>query len=251
MNKFTVAILVNNQFGVLNRVTSMFRRRAFNITSLTVSETESEEFSRITVQSEGDGIKKEQLINQLYKLPDIVSVKELSNEETVNRELLLIKIKNSSETREDVRSASDAYEGKVVDYTKESIMIQMIGDSRKIDNFVHLMKEFGILEICPLLNVDVNGHLTARSKVRTKKKVIQEIVKRMEACADKGLDYDGKCYISMSACLEDAQAVAALIEERFTKLDGKVQIYNIGTTIGSHTGPGTVALFFWGEKRNN
>ena len=109
----------------------------------------------------------------------------------------------------------------------------------------------GILEICPLLNVDVNGHLTARSKVRTKKKVIQEIVKRMEACADNGLDYDGKCYISMSACLEDAQAVAALIEERFTKLDGKVQIYNIGTTIGSHTGPGTVALFFWGEKRNN
>ena len=109
----------------------------------------------------------------------------------------------------------------------------------------------GILEICPLLNVDVNGHLTPRSKVRTKKKVIQEIVKRMEACADKGLDYDGKCYISMSACLEDAQAVAALIEERFQKLDGKVQIYNIGTTIGSHTGPGTVALFFWGEERNN
>ena len=109
----------------------------------------------------------------------------------------------------------------------------------------------GILEICPLLNVDVNGHLTPRSKVRTKKKVIQEIVKRMEACADKGLDYDGKCYISMSACLEDAQAVAALIEERFPKLDGKVQIYNIGTTIGSHTGPGPVALFFWGEERNN
>ena len=109
----------------------------------------------------------------------------------------------------------------------------------------------GLLEICPLLNVDVNGHLTARSKVRTKKKVIQEIVKRMEACADKGLDYDGKCYISMSACLEDAQAVAGLIEERFQKLNGKVQIYNIGTTIGSHTGPGTVALFFWGEARKD
>lgn len=109
----------------------------------------------------------------------------------------------------------------------------------------------GLLEICPLLNVDVNGHLTPRSKVRTKKKVIQEIVKRMEACADKGLDYEGKCYISMSACLEDAQAVAGLIEERFQKLNGKVQIYNIGTTIGSHTGPGTVALFFWGEARKD
>ena len=148
MKKFTVAILVNNQFGVLNRVTSMFRRRQFNISGLTVSETESASFSRITVQSEGEEVTRQQLINQLYKLPDVRSVVELNPSNTVNRELLLIKIRNSSETREDVRSASDAYEGKVVDYTKESIMIQMIRDSRKIDNFVHLMKEFGILEIC-------------------------------------------------------------------------------------------------------
>ena len=148
MKKFTVAILVNNQFGVLNRVTSMFRRRQFNITSLTVSETESEEFSRITVQSEGDGVKKEQLINQLYKLPDIVSVKELSNEETVIRELLLIKVKNCSDTRDDIKGAIDAFEGKILDYNRESQIIQLIGDSRKIDNFITLMKEFGILEIC-------------------------------------------------------------------------------------------------------
>lgn len=107
----------------------------------------------------------------------------------------------------------------------------------------------GLLEICPLLNVDNQGRLIPRSKIRTKKKVIPEIVKRMEQYADKGLDYDGKCYISNSACLEDAQAVAALIEERFPKLDGKVEIYNVGTTIGSHTGPGTVALFFWGAER--
>ena len=148
MQKFTIAILVNNQFGVLNRVTSMFRRRQFNITSLTVSETESEEFSRITVQSEGDEIKKEQLFNQLYKLPDVVSVAELDNVETVNRELLLIKVVNSSETRDDVRGAIDAFEGKILDYTKDSLIIQMIGDSRKIDNFINLMKDFGILEIC-------------------------------------------------------------------------------------------------------
>ncbi len=148
MKKFTVAILVNNQFGVLNRVTSMFRRRAFNIISLTVSETESEKFSRITVQSEGDGVKKEQLINQLYKLPDIVSVAELDNLETVSRELLLIKVVNSAETRDDVRGAIDAFEGKILDYTKDSQIIQMIGDSRKIDNFVNLMKDYGVLEIC-------------------------------------------------------------------------------------------------------
>lgn len=148
MKQFTVAILVNNQFGVLNRVTSMFRRRQFNITSLTVSETESEAFSRITIQSEGDEIKKQQLINQLYKLPDIVSVAELSNEETVNRELLLIKVKNEQANRGDIRAASDAYEGKIVDYTKDSIIIQMVGDSRKIDNFIDLMRDFEILEIC-------------------------------------------------------------------------------------------------------
>ena len=148
MKKFTVAILVHNQFGVLNRVTSMFRRRQFNITSLTVSETESEEFSRITVQSEGDEIKKEQLINQLYKLPDVVSIAELDNLDTVNRELLLIKVKNDPNVRGEISAASDAYEGKIVDFTKDSIIIQMIGDSRKIDNFVTLMKDFGILEIC-------------------------------------------------------------------------------------------------------
>ena len=148
MKKFTVAILVNNQFGVLNRVTSMFRRRQSNITSLTVSETESEEFSRITVQSEGDEIKKEQLINQLYKLPDVVSIAELEPMENVTRELLLIKVKNDPDARGDIRSASDAYEGKVVDYTKESIIIQMVGDSRKIDNFIDLMRDFEIMEIC-------------------------------------------------------------------------------------------------------
>ena len=148
MKRFTVAILVNNQFGVLNRVTSMFRRRQFNISSLTVSETESAEYSRITVQSEGDGVAKQQLINQLYKLPDIRSVVELDKQETVSRELLLIKMKNDPQTRGDIRSASDAYEGKIVDYSKESIMIQMVGDSRKIDNFVNLMRDFEILEIC-------------------------------------------------------------------------------------------------------
>ena len=141
MNHFTVAILVNNQFGVLNRVTSMFRRRQFNISGLTVSETESASFSRITVQSEGEETTKQQLINQLYKLPDVRSVVELNPENTVSRELLLIKVENDPAVRGDIRSDCDAYEGKVVDYTKESIMIQMIGDSRKIDNFVHLMKE--------------------------------------------------------------------------------------------------------------
>ncbi len=108
-----------------------------------------------------------------------------------------------------------------------------------------------LLNICPLLNMDNEGRLIPRQKVRTKKKVIQEIVDRMEECAQDGLDYSGKCYISQSYCIEDAKAVANLVEERFPKLDGKVVINSVGTTIGSHTGPGTVALFFWGKLREN
>ena len=163
--KFTVAILVNNQFGVLNRVTSMFRRRQFNISSLTVSETESEDFSRITVQSEGDGVKKEQLINQLYKLPDVISVAELTGSEIISRELLLIKMGNNPDTRGEVRSAIDAFEGKIVDYTKDSLTIQMVGDSIKIDNFINLMKDFEIMEICRTGIVSLQRGATTIRKV--------------------------------------------------------------------------------------
>ena len=148
MKRFTVAILVNNQFGVLNRVTSMFRRRAFNITSLTVSETESEEFSRITVQSMGDEIKKEQLINQLYKLPDVVSIKELHEHGSVRRELLLIKIKNDPATRIDARAAAEAFDATILDYAKDSIIYQLSDESRRIDDFIELMRDFEIIEIC-------------------------------------------------------------------------------------------------------
>ncbi|MBQ6878368.1 MAG: DegV family protein [Oscillospiraceae bacterium] len=108
-----------------------------------------------------------------------------------------------------------------------------------------------ILGICPLLNVDKEGHLIARAKIRSKKKVIQEIVKRMEENAEGGLSYSGKCYICQSACIDDAKEVAKLVEERFPNLNGNVMINYIGTTIGSHTGPGTVALFFWGKKRED
>lgn len=108
-----------------------------------------------------------------------------------------------------------------------------------------------VLNICPLLNVDYQGRLIPREKIRTKKKVIARIVEKMEEFALDGYDYAEKCYISNSACEEDAKEVARLIEEKFPKLNGKVLVNDIGTTIGSHTGPGTVALFFWGKKRDN
>jgi len=106
-----------------------------------------------------------------------------------------------------------------------------------------------ILGINPLMNMDDGGHLTPRFKINGKKRVMREIVKQMEMHADKGLDYDQKCFISNSACLDDAKAVAALVEQTFPKLNGKVLINSVGTVVGSHTGPGTVALFFWGDSR--
>ena len=148
MNRYTLAVLVRNQFGVLNRLTSMFRRRQFNISSITASETESPDFSRITFSFDGEEEKKQQLINQLYKLPDVCSIQEFENQDVVSRELMLIKMKNAAETRDAVRGAIDAFEGKILDYTRDSLTIQMVGDSRKIDNFVNLMKEYEILEIC-------------------------------------------------------------------------------------------------------
>ena len=106
-----------------------------------------------------------------------------------------------------------------------------------------------VMGICPLLNMDNEGKLIPREKIRTKKKVIRRIVDKMEENARDGRDYSGKCFLSQSECMEDAREVAALVEERFPKLDGKVQIFPIGATIGSHTGPGTIALFFWGGER--
>lgn len=107
----------------------------------------------------------------------------------------------------------------------------------------------GVLGICPLLNVNDEGKLIAREKIRGKKHVIPRIAEMMKQHAQDGLDYSSRCFICNSACLEDAQMVAELVEEAFPKLTGKVEIFDIGTTIGSHTGPGTVALFFWGDER--
>ena len=148
MKRFTVAILVNNQLGVVNRVTSMFRRRQFNIHSLTVSETETMDFSRITIQSEGDDVVKEQLINQLYKLPDVCSIKELTSENSVNCELLMIKMQNDPGVRADIYAAAEAFKAETIDYSRDSFVLRLVGSSAKMDDFITLMRDYTILEIC-------------------------------------------------------------------------------------------------------
>ena len=110
----------------------------------------------------------------------------------------------------------------------------------------------GMLNICPLMNVDYMGRLIPREKIRTKKRVIKAAYEKMVEHAVDGADYSGKCFISHSGfCHEDAVELANLIKEGFPNLNGEPMICDIGTVIGSHTGPGTVALFFWGDKRED
>lgn len=147
INQFVIAVYVDNKFGVLTRVTSMFTRRGFNIDALTVGETESPEYSRITISLSGDGYAREQLINQLRKLINVKKV-ELLEDDCIKRELMLIKIYNRPENRADIHFAVDAYRAKVIDYTTERMSIEVTGDPHKIDAFIQLMIPFGIIEMC-------------------------------------------------------------------------------------------------------
>ena len=147
VNQFVIAVYVENKFGVLTRVTSMFTRRGFNIDALTVGETESPEYSRITISLSGDGYAREQLINQLRKLINVKKV-EVLDSECIKRELMLIKIKNIPENRSDIHFACEAYRAKVVDYTNDGMCIEITGDPSKIDAFIDLMKPYGIIEMC-------------------------------------------------------------------------------------------------------
>ena len=106
-----------------------------------------------------------------------------------------------------------------------------------------------VLGICPLLDMDAEGHLTPRQKIRGKKRVREAIIEKMKEHAQGGLDYSGKCFISQSAFMDDARYIADKIEADFKNLNGKVVINSVGTVIGSHTGPGTIALFFFGDVR--
>ncbi|MBO5065146.1 MAG: acetolactate synthase small subunit [Clostridia bacterium] len=126
----------------------MFRRRQFNISSITASETESAEYSRITFSFDGEEEGKQLLMNQLYKLPDVCSIKELTNENSLSCELMLIKLKNDPDTREEIHSAAEAFKAETIDYSKDSIVLRLIGNSRKMDDFISLMGDFTILEIC-------------------------------------------------------------------------------------------------------
>ncbi|MBQ2701772.1 MAG: acetolactate synthase small subunit [Clostridia bacterium] len=145
--KFVIAVYVDNQAGVLTRVAGMFTRRGFNIDSLTVGETERSEYSRITIGMSGDKNAQQQMINQLKKL-FVVKKVELLEEDAIKRELMLIKVKNDSQNRNDVMTAVDVFRASVIDYSSDGMCIEVTGNPSKIDAFVKLMEPFGILEMC-------------------------------------------------------------------------------------------------------
>ena len=146
-NKFILAVYVDNTVGVLTRVTAMFTRRGFNIDALTVGETERSEYSRITISMAGDKYVREQLINQLKKL-EVVKKVEVLDDAPINRELMLIKVKNEAKNRADIMTAVDVYRASVIDYSTDGMCIEVTGNPSKIDAFVKLMQPFGILEMC-------------------------------------------------------------------------------------------------------
>lgn len=146
--KFVIAVYVENRFGVLTRVTSMFTRRGFNIDALTVGETESPEYSRITITMSGDGYAKDQMINQLRKLFNVKKVEVLEKSTSIDRELMLLKVKNSAENRQEIMSVVDIFRCKIIDYAVDALCIEVTGEPSKIDAFVQIMKPFGIIELC-------------------------------------------------------------------------------------------------------
>ena len=145
---FIIAVLVSNVAGVLSRVSGMFTRRSFNIDSLTVGETESSGFSRITITFHGDERVKEQIVKQLEKLHDVKEVQVLGGNDTVTRELVLIKVRNTAESRQDIMTAVEIFRSKIVDYSPAALICELTGETHKINAFIELVKPYGIIEMC-------------------------------------------------------------------------------------------------------
>ncbi len=146
MDKHILSVLVENQAGVLSKISGLFTRRGYNIDSLSVGETEDPEISRMTITLHGDRQTVEQIAKQLNKLIDVIKVIELEKSSSVCRELLLIKVNASLKTRSDIIGIADIFKAKIIDVAKESLILELTGDSEKIEAFTEILKPYGILE---------------------------------------------------------------------------------------------------------
>ena len=145
--RHTVVALMEDKPGVLNRISSLFRRRNFNIESLTVGHSEMPGISRMTIVSEGDSTVIEQVEKQLYKLINVTKVTNVTGEPTVIRELALIKVTASGATRSEITGLVDIFRAKVVDVAPDSLMVEITGTEDKVDSLVSLLRPFGIREL--------------------------------------------------------------------------------------------------------
>lgn len=143
----TLAVLVEDKPGVLNRVASLFRRRAFNIESLTVGHTETPGISRMTIVVDSDQVSIERLRAYLHKLVNVIQVDDLTGKPMVSRDLAMIKVGTGPVTRSEVLQITDVFRGRVVDVTAVSVTIEVTGDERKIDSLVEVLKPHGIIEM--------------------------------------------------------------------------------------------------------
>lgn len=148
MNKLVLSLLVNNEAGVLTRVSGLFSRRGFNIESLSVGETQNPQFSRITIQASGDEYVRMQLVHQLRKLHDVKIVECMELERTVCRELLLIKVCAGSDARSLVLEGANVFRAKVCDLTPTTVTMELTGDTDKLDGFIAFLEPFKIIETC-------------------------------------------------------------------------------------------------------
>ncbi|SFR93492.1 acetolactate synthase small subunit [Anaeromicropila populeti] len=147
MRRMVLSILVDNTAGVLSRVAGLFSRRGYNIDSLTVGETEDSRYSRMTVAVTGEELTLEQIKNQLGKLEDVLEIKELKGDNSVCRELILIKVLASQAERQAIMSVVDIFRAKIVDVATDSLMIELTGNQTKLDAFIKLLDGFHIKEL--------------------------------------------------------------------------------------------------------
>jgi len=145
--KHTISVLVENKPGVLARVAGLFARRGYNIESLAVGTTETEAVSRMTIVAQGDDQVLEQITKQLYKLIDVIKVFDIPREQAVERELVLIKVACTTQTRPEIMQIVDIFRGRIIDVSDGAMTIEMTGEETKVEGIQKLLKKFGIKEL--------------------------------------------------------------------------------------------------------
>ena len=147
LSKHTITALVQDKPGVLNRISSMFRRRGFNIASLAVGHSEIPDLSRMTFVVEGDDTVVEQVTKHLHKLIDVIKVSDISDQNAISRELALVRVKANVQTRSEIMQIVDIFRANIVDVAPDSLIIEVTGDEDKVDSLRNLLRSFGVTEV--------------------------------------------------------------------------------------------------------